>query len=368
MVRGQRSDVRDLSSDYRPLTADFRPLTSDLRPLTSESRRRIRRPMARETGPIDVSVCIANWNCCDMLRGCLESLLDQPQGVSLEVIVVDNGSTDGTPAMVLNDFPEVICQCNPTNFGFARANNQASRRARGRYLFFLNNDTIIPPDTLGRLVDYAEIHPSVGMIGPRLRDDKGKPQVSYRLRPTMATLLHRTSLLRWTGLLRRSYRRYRRRDFDPESTRPVDVLMGAALFLRREVFVNCGGWDEQYLFGGEDLDLSFQVNRRYPVMYHPEVEIIHFGRVSTRQHIGFVSTQMAAGFARYLRKTGCSRPALWAYKAVVLLDTPVQLVGKVLQYGWRRAHGRRDSADKSWLAVRGLWYFLCRGLGPFLKA
>src|SRR6516164_9278220 len=100
VVRGQRSDVRDLSSDYRPLTADFRPLTSDLRPLTSESRRRIRRPMARETGPIDVSVCIANWNCCDMLRGCLESLLDQPQGVSLEVIVVDNGSTDGTPAMV----------------------------------------------------------------------------------------------------------------------------------------------------------------------------------------------------------------------------------------------------------------------------
>jgi hypothetical protein len=103
-------------------------------------------------------------------------------------------------------------------------------------------------------------------------------------------------------------------------------------------------------------------------MYHPEVEITHFGRVSTRQHIGFVSTQMAAGFARYLRKTGCTRPALYAYKAVVLLDTPVQLVAKILQYSWRRALGRYDSAEKSLLAVRGLWYFLRRGLGPFLKA
>src|SRR5262249_51308802 len=158
-------------------------------------------------------------------------------------------------------------------------------RARGRFLFFLNNDTAVPPGALRQLLDYAEAHPGVGMIGPRLRDGQGQPQVSYRLRPTAATLLHRTSLLRWTGLFRGAYRRYRRQEFDPETVRPVEVLMGAAMLLPREVFFRCGGWDEGFTFGGEDLDLSARVNRHYPVVYLPTVEILHYGRVSTRQHI-----------------------------------------------------------------------------------
>jgi GT2 family glycosyltransferase len=319
-------------------------------------------------GPIDVSVCIANWNCRDVLRACLESLLEQTQGVRLETIVVDNGSTDGAADMVAMEFPQAVLLRNDTNQGFARANNQAAELARGRYLFFLNNDTIVPSGALHRLVEYADSHPEVGMIGPRLRDGRGRTQVSYRLRPTVATLLHRTSLFRWTGLLRHGYRRYRRRDFDPTVTRPVEVLMGAAIFLPRAVFVACGEWDESFLFGGEDLDLSFQVGRRYPVVYHPEVEIIHYGRMSTRQHIGYASSQMTIGFARYLRKTGCARPALLAYKLVILADAPVQLAGKGLQYLWRRLHGRHAKAEKSLLAFRGLWHFLTSGLGPFWKA
>jgi GT2 family glycosyltransferase len=354
-------DALALEPPLRPPPAGAAP------PLPVRGRRPVSAPPL-EAGPVDVSVCIANWNCRDMVRACLESLLDQPQGVRLEIIVVDNASTDGALAMVAQEFPEVLLHGNPANFGFARANNQAAARARGRYLFFLNNDTLVPPGALRRLLDFAEANPEVGMIGPRLCDGAGQPQLSYRLRPTMATLLHRTSLLRWTGLFRRSYRRYRGRDIDPVTSRPVDVLMGAALLLPREVFFTCGPWDEQFAFGGEDLDLSFQVNKRYPVVYHPEVAITHYGRVSTRQHVGFVSTQMAAGFVRYLRKTGCSRPALLAYKAVVVMDAPFQLLGKGLQYLWRRAHGRADAADRSLLAFRGQWHFLMRGLGSFLKA
>ena len=249
-----------------------------------------------DSGPVEVSVCIANWNCREELRGCLESLHDAPQGVRLETIVVDNGSADGAADMVVREFPEVILERNPTNRGFASANNQAAARARGRYLFFLNNDTLVPPGSLRKLVDYARAHPEVGMIGPRLKDARGRTQISYRLRPTVGTLLHRTSLLRWTGLFRRAYRRYRR-DFDAQTTRPVEVLMGAAVLLPREVFLACGRWDERFLFGGEDLDLSYQVGRSYPVVYHPQVEIIHYGRTSTRQHIGYASAQMIVGFA-----------------------------------------------------------------------
>jgi GT2 family glycosyltransferase len=321
-----------------------------------------------DSGPIDVSVCIANWNCQAMLRACLESLLDQSQGMKVEVIVVDNGSTDGAAEMVEQEFPDVFLYRNSANLGFARANNQAARRSQGRYLLFLNNDTVVPAGTLKRLVDYAEAHPEVGLIGPRLRNGQGQFQVSYRRRPTVATLLHRTSLLRWTRLLRDAYRQYRRDEFDPNTIRKVDVLMGAAMLLPRKVFFECGGWDEEFLFGGEDLDLSTRVNQHHAVVYMPQAEVIHYGRASTRQHIGFASTQMAIGFVRYLRKSGCSWPAVMAYKLAVTVDSPVQFVGKALQYLWRWLRGRPDKAEKSLLACRGLGHFLIKGLLPFWRA
>jgi GT2 family glycosyltransferase len=321
-----------------------------------------------DDGPVDVSVCIANWNCREMLRACLESLLDREQGARLEVVVVDNGSTDGAADMVEQDFPDVILFRNAANRGFARANNQAARRSQGRYLLFLNNDTLVPEGTVGRLLAYARAHPEVGLLGPRLSNGRGQYQVSYRLRPTLGTFLHRTSLLRWTGLFRARYRHYRRQDFDPHTVRPVEVLMGAAMLLPRQVFFDCGGWDEDYVFGGEDLDLSLRVSRRHAVVYLPQVEIVHFGRASTRQHIGFASTQMAIGFVRYLRKSGCPRPALWTYKLIVSLDAPCQVAGKALRYGWRRLCGRRREAERTALALRALSHFLVKGLVPFWKA
>ena len=317
---------------------------------------------------VGVSVCIANWNCRDLLRTCLQSLLDQPQGVRLEVIVVDNDSADGAAQMVEEEFPEVLLLRNPHNAGFATANNQAARRAQGRYLFFLNNDTVVPAGALARLVDFAEAHPEAGIIGPSLRDGNGHVQVSYRQHPGLGTLLHRTSLLRVTGLLHGVYQRYRREDFDPLTTRRVDVLMGAAMLIPRTVFEECGGWDGSFAFGGEDLDLSARVGSRHGIFYHPAVEITHFGRASSRQHIGYVSSNMAVGFVRYLRKCGYSEATLWLYKAVVTVDAPLQLLGKALQYSWRRFRGQHAKAQKSLLALRGTQHFLARGLTPFWRA
>lgn len=368
--------MSESSLSLTPLPADVVfPATETATPVP-EARPRRRGDLDRpawvdsflDDGPIDVTVCIANWNCRDMLRDCLESLHDRPQGVRVETVVVDNASTDGAADMVAREFPEVGLIRNTANVGFARANNQAARKARGRYLLFLNNDTVVPPGMVGRLVEYAEAHPDVGLIGPRLRDAEGRTQVSYRQKPTVGTLLHRTSVLRWTGLLRDAYHRYRRQEFDPESTRSVEVLMGAAMLLPREAFFGCGGWDEDFTFGGEDLDLSLRVARRWSVVYHPEAEILHYGRVSTRQHIGYASTNMAVGFVQYLRKSGCSPLGLLAYKVVVTLDAPVQLAVKATQYLWRRMCGRRDKADKSLLAMRGLCSFLARGLLAFWAA
>jgi GT2 family glycosyltransferase len=317
---------------------------------------------------IDVSVCIANWNCRELLRGCLESLIGQAQGVRLEIIVVDNASTDGAAAMAAGEFPAVRLIGNAFNRGFARANNQAARCARGRYLFFLNNDTRVPPGTLRRLVKFLETHPGVGMVGPRLRDGQGNIQVSCRPRPTVATLLHRTCLLRWTHLFRSDYLDYRRREFDPDATRAVDVLMGAAVMIARDRFLAWGGWDEDFTFGGEDMELSFRVNRHARVMFHPEAEVIHYGRASTRQHVRFASTQIAIGLVRYLRKTGASGPSLWIYKAVQTLDAPVNLLMKTCEYALRRLKGQQRKAEQSLNIIRGLGHFLVRGLMPFWRA
>ncbi|HMF14867.1 MAG TPA: glycosyltransferase, partial [Gemmataceae bacterium] len=105
-------------------------------------------------GQVDVSACIVNWNCKETLRGCLLSLRAQAADLRLEIFVVDNASTDGAAAMVAREFPEVVLLRNAENVGFARANNRAARLASGRYLFFLNNDTVVPPGAIRRLVDF----------------------------------------------------------------------------------------------------------------------------------------------------------------------------------------------------------------------
>jgi len=325
------------------------------------------RPQPSAGGPVDVSVCVVNWNCRRLLCDCLASLLDQPQDVRLEVVVVDNASADGAADMVAALFPEVVLRRNAANLGFARANNQAAALAHGRYLFFLNNDTVVPPHALRRLLDHAEAHPHLGMIGPRLRDGRGAVQASYRQLPTLAALLQRTTLLRWTGLVSGAYRRYRRDGFDPETPRTAEMLMGAALFLRRDVFAECGPWDEGFVFGGEDLDLSFRVGRRYPLLFLPSVELTHFGRESSRAHSGYVTAHMAAGHVRYLRKAGYSRLAVLLYKLAVTLDVPLQIVLKGGEYVGRRLRGRRSQADKTLLRLRGLRHLLLRRMGALWR-
>ena len=328
----------------------------DVRPT---SRRRRRRPA--------VTVCVVNWNCRALLYTCLRSLTSKLQRLRLEVIVVDNGSTDGAADMVCRRFPRVVLLRNDDNAGFARANNQAARRAQGRYLFFLNNDTVVPPGALRALVEYARAHPEIGLLGPRLRDPRGRVQDSCRRRPTVAALLHRTSLLRWTGLLRAAYRRYRSRDGAGDGVRPVEVLMGAALLMRRDVFREVGGWDEDYTFGGEDIDLCTRVGRTRPVVHHPGVEIVHHGRASSRRRIDYVYGHTLTGIARSVRRGGASSASLTLYKLVVTLDAPLQWLRLACQYGWRRVRGRAAGAERSRVAFRGLGAFLARGLPAFWR-
>lgn len=325
------------------------------------------RPATQPVTTPDVSVCVVNWNCVDLLRKCLTSVFAQ-EGVRFEVVVVDNASTDGAADVVAREFPEAVLVRNGENVGFSRANNQAAQLARGRYLFFLNNDTELPPGTLAEFVAFADRHPGVGMVGPRLRGTDGAPQVSYRTRPTLGAMLHRVTLLRWTGFFRKAYYRYRRATYEPDGVRPVECLMGAAVFLPRAVFEASGRWDERYRFGGEDLDLSTQVGRSHEVVYFSRVEVLHHGRVASRANAGFAAPNVAVGYVHYFRKAGAGPAALAAYKLLVTLDAPLQLGEKLAQGAVRWARGRRAKARKSWLAARGLWHFLRGDLVRFWMA
>jgi N-acetylglucosaminyl-diphospho-decaprenol L-rhamnosyltransferase len=327
-------------------------------------------PLEVAAPAVDVTVCIANWNCRDYLRRCLESIHRWPQGVSVETVVVDNASADGAAEMVAREFPEVVLIRNDANRGFARASNQAAEVARGRYLFFLNNDTELPALTLRRLMEYAETDPGAGLIGPALRGADGEWQVSYRRKPTVSALLHRTALFRWTGLFRAGYRHYRRDSYEPGpgGARSVEVLMGAAVLVPRPLFEACGGWDEVFDFGGEDIDLSVRVGRTHRVVYLPDVQILHHGRVSSRQNITFAAPNVIIGYVHCLRKSGVSGAAIVLYKLAVTLDGPLTVMGKFAQWAWRRLRGRRAKADRSWLAVRAAWRLTTGDLGRLWRA
>ncbi|MFO0936873.1 MAG: glycosyltransferase family 2 protein [Gemmataceae bacterium] len=325
-------------------------------------------PPAAPFAPPVVSVCIVNWNCKVLLRNCLASLFDKSQGVSFEVIVVDNASTDGAPEMVAAAFPIVRLLRNPANLGFSRANNQAAAIARGQYFFFLNNDTVVPPGTLARLAEFARANPDVGMIGPRLLGGNGEAQISYRQAPTLPALLHRIGLIRWTGLYRKAYSDYRRKTFDPTGIKSVDVLMGAAVFLPRAAFERSGRWDEKYNFGGEDLDLSTQIKRQYHVVYHGDVTVVHYGRASSKTNSRFVTGNVERGYVLYLRKAGVGRLRLAVYKLLVTLDTPLQFMIRCGQFAVRTILRRPVDAAKSRESVVGLWHFLTRELIQFWKA
>ena len=330
------------------------------KPILNQDRLR-----ATDTQTVEVTVCIANWNCCDYLRACLQSLLHQPQGVSLEIIVVDNASQDGAVEMVRDEFPEVKLIENRENLGFARANNQGARIAQGRYLFFLNNDTVVEPYTLQLLRDYAEEHPEVGALGPRLRDGHGHIQSSSRSAPTIGALLHKTMLFRWTGLFKRAYKKYRGRLPQGEQPISTEVLMGAALFLPRQLFDDIGGWSEDHTFGGEDIELCTRIRRSHQVVHLPQVEITHFGRVSSRQNIGYAYRNTFIGIAQCLRSNGTSSLAILGYKVVVTLDAPLRCLALLGQYLLRKVQGKRKAASQSLLALKGVASFLIRGLLKF---
>ncbi|MGD1995539.1 MAG: glycosyltransferase family 2 protein [Anaerolineae bacterium] len=257
---------------------------------------------------------IVNWNVRDLLRECLDSILlnGDPTGreerarasrdLRSEVIVVDNGSTDGSADMVRVEFPRVHLIANAENPGFAAANNQGLAIAQGRYVLFLNPDTEVVGGALARMVTFADAHPDVGMVGPQLLNPDGSVQSSRRRFPTLATAFFESTWLQ-PYAPRRVLERYYVQGEPDDEVQDVDWLCGAAIMARREAIEQVGPMDEGFFMYSEELDWCRRFREAgWRVVYLPTAKIIHYGGKSSEQVVPARHIHFQTSKVRYFRK------------------------------------------------------------------
>ena len=254
---------------------------------------------------LDLSIVIVSWNVKDLLRRCLASVIsDQGSGIrGAEIVVVDNGSTDGSVAMVREEFPRVCLIANETNVGFTNANNQALAECRGRTLLLLNPDTEVRPGALEAMVAYMDAHPQVGALGPQLLHPDGSVQSSRRRFPTLVTaFLESTVLQRWFpdhAVLRRYYLL----DRPDDEVQEVDWVVGAAILMRREAWDQVGPLDERFFMYSEDLDWCRRAKAQgWRVVYLPTAQVVHYGAQSSEQVKAFQHIHFQRSKVRYFAK------------------------------------------------------------------
>jgi asparagine synthase (glutamine-hydrolysing) len=229
----------------------------------------------------DLSLVIVNWNTREKLRDCLASIRQHLAGVSYEVLVVDNDSSDGSAAMVEEEFPDVRLIRNEDNVGFGRANNQAMRLARGEWFLLLNSDTLLTDDSVARLFQRIRREPEPVVAHCRLVLPDGRTQHSAYRFPSL-----RLSTFEALGFYKLMPRErvgttllsgY----WDYEEERDVDWVAGAFMLMPREVFDRTGGFDESLFMYGEDMEWCYRIrDGGWPIRYYPDASVMHFDHTS----------------------------------------------------------------------------------------
>lgn len=311
----------------------------------------------------DVAILVVNWNTCGFLAECLQSIQDS-NGLSIQTVIVDNASTDGSAEMVRERFPQVTLLALSENLGFVGGNNRAYELAdpQARYVLLLNPDAVLRPGALQTLVDWMDDHSNVGACGPLLLESDGTLQPSWSRFPTL-----------WSEAGGRLDRRFRGRRrparLTVESFRaitgalPVDWVGGACLLVRRRAIEQCRGetlLDPDYHMYSEETDLCYRLSRAgWSTHLHPQSEVIHYGGQSSKQAPArtlrllyrskylFFQKHYGPGRARLLKFcVGCASGLKWlAFGLLGLLPTRRRALMKhqrdqqwtILQ--WLRAQG-----------------------------
>ncbi len=295
------------------------------------------------SGTCDLSILVVNWNTNDLLAGCLKSLASKTWQVATchlppvtsEYIVVDNASTDGSAAMVRERFPAVQLIENQQNVGFARANNQAICHSRGRYVLLLNSDTVVHGGALAAMVAFMETHPEAGGCGPRLLNGDGSLQPSVHPMLTPWREFWRLSFLDRLWPLAS----YRQETWDTTIARPVEVIKGACLLLRRAALDQVGLLDDRYFMYTEEVDLCYRLARAgWQLWYLPQAEVTHFGEASSKQVRQDMYLQLYRSKVQFFRKFGGVARSAWYKFLLALAYLPravLMSVGSLLHPAWQ---------------------------------
>lgn len=233
---------------------------------------------------MDISIVIVNWRTRDPLRECLRSVQSQDGVSSIQIIVVDNASEDGSTEMVETEFPQIQLICNSQNRGFAAACNQGIRLAKGRFILLLNPDTVVPPQTLAKLLAFAETHPDSAVVGCRVVNPDGSLERTCFRYPSVLNVL--LSVLYLNKLFPRN--RFFGREFmtwwDRDSIRDVDVITGSCMLVRRKAIEQVGLMDERYFIYAEEADWCYRFAQAgWKMTFTPTAKIVHLSSQSTSQ-------------------------------------------------------------------------------------
>ena len=270
---------------------------------------------AREVLPVpsaDVAVVVVNYNAGEYLARCLASVVEAAAGLTLDLLVVDNASHDGSAQSAVARTPEARLVQNPTNRGLSAAWNQGARAVDAPWILFLNPDAEISKGDLAALVDAAEARPEVALVGPVIRNPDGTIYESGRGFPGVLQALGHAFLAPFLPG-NRFTRAYRQTSWDRSTEREVGWVSGAAMLIRRSAFEQVGAFDETYWFYGEELDLGTRLrNAGWKVLATPVLEVMHVGGVSTgrsrRTHV--MHSQSIYRYYRKHRATGWRRATL----------------------------------------------------------
>lgn len=302
----------------------------------------------------DLSVVVVNRNTRRLLTELLDSLDAGGGDLGIEVIVVDNGSADGSAeAAAARERPPVLI-LNDGNAGYARANNQGLEVARGRYLMLLNSDTVVPPGALARLVRWMDAHPAAGVCGPALRSPDGSLQRTCRSLESpwrwFCDLSGLGGIFPRSPLLGNLHRR-----FDHRATRPVDWLIGAAMVARREAVEAVGVLDERFWLYCNDSDWCRRFwDAGWEVWFVHDVEILHHGgaTIAIESVDGALQEAMMRNHLDFQRKYWGGAAAGWV-RLWMVLGFGARAARMAARRGGEAAAMRRDFQHRALLALRG---------------
>lgn len=250
---------------------------------------------------MDLSVIIVNYNVSYFLEQCVLSVQAASTNLKVEVIVVDNNSTDTSCTVIQEKFKEVILIQNKINVGFSKANNQGVAIATGEYVLVLNPDTVVAEDTFTQILAYAKSKQNLGVLGVKLIDGSGAflPE-SKRGIPTPQVAFNKLF-----GISSKQTGKYYATHLNENETGVVAVLVGAFMLLKRTVYNEVNGFDEAYFMYGEDIDLSYKtLNKGYQNYYYSKTQVIHYKGESTQKtikHLRYFHSAMKIFYKKHFK-------------------------------------------------------------------